>query len=270
MAKIDISVNKQPSHGQATVPSGRIELEATAVGDQGENVPAAGWRWIRAGAEVPAPDGESPTLVLESATSSDSGTYEVRADVGRSEIRGSVELTVESPATPPAPTTPAPGTPTTATAWHSRFAMVTFIVAIVAIALLWGLTPLRQPDLGLDTSSYAELTAGHKLAARVIGPVLLLALTAVLLGVALALVEWRGTFAAGTAADGSPTTTTRGDGLSQITETVKAMSGLKGASLVLTVGVLLVLATAWITASSTAAVPSPEPSATATTAAGGS
>ncbi|MBO3084120.1 hypothetical protein [Cellulomonas fengjieae] len=141
--------------------------------------------------------------------------------------------------------------------WPAVFAWVVLFAAGVVVGLTAALTPLMEPDLGLSAEVYDALTPANKLAARVIGPTFLVGLALVVFGLAMALVEWRGRFAAG------KSTTFRGNVAVDPAEVIKALGALRGAGLVLIGGLIVILATAWMT-SSTTAPPAISPSVSST------
>jgi hypothetical protein len=159
------------------------------------------------------------------------------------------------PAAPPAAPPTAPSEP--ASVWHKGFAIW---VAIILGILLGGFVYVSQlftDNLGLDAAQSAKLDGRALIGAQVIGPVTVVGVAVTLVGVWMALTEWRGRFAA-------RTETTDEREVPDPSKIIEALGKLRGAALVLVSGIVILLGVAWMTSSTTSAPPAPTPSSTPT------
>lgn len=164
-----------------------------------------------------------------------------------------------SPAAPPTtpPATPA-APPEPATIWHKGFAIASAVVLLLlAVAFVIG-SQLFADNLGLDATQTAKLDGRALIAARVIGPVTVIGVIVALIGVWMAMTEWRGRFAKKTEA------ATGERDIPDPAKIIEALGKLRGAALVLVSGIIILLGVAWMTSATASAPPSPAPSSTAT------
>lgn len=210
------------------------------------------WKWERrAGAEDFAVEhvGES-TYTVPTTTA---GAWDYRATavgatdaaIPGAEAGGTIRVTVtgssEPGNTPAAPTTPLVFKP-----W---FAIITFVVIIgllVAFAWFSGLFDL-EVVLGEKPS---ETDPRAALAAKVIGPILVIAAALIAFGTWMVAVEWRGAFQAA-----KTQSTPKGHPL---TEALNVLKDLKGANLLVIGGIAVIFAVAWMV-SATVSSDAPEP-----------
>jgi hypothetical protein len=162
------------------------------------------------------------------------------------------------------PTSPAGGATTPATAppaapadpptiWHKGFAITSAIVLAVLLGAFVAVSQLFADNLGLDAAQTAKLDGRALIGARVIGPVTVVGVTVTLIGVWMAMTEWRGRFA--TKAD----TATGEREIPDPSKIIEALGKLRGAALVLVSGIIILLGVAWMTSATASAPPAPSP-----------
>jgi hypothetical protein len=121
------------------------------------------------------------------------------------------------------------------------FAGLTALLVGLSAAALLVLADVFESRLGLTGQDWRQLGAGGRLATTVLMPLIALGVTALAVGLWMALVEWQGKFCARST---GPTAAPRSSG---------GEGRLSGAVPVLIAGVLLLLGAAWV--ASAAAVP---------------
>ncbi len=140
--------------------------------------------------------------------------------------------------------------------WHNDFAICAFVVAAIVFLAFLVVSRFTLSDLGLSEAAYNKLDGRGVVGARLIGPIAVVGVLTVLIGLWMTVTEWRGRFAGPTKAGQH-----RGAG-EDATKLIEALGKLKGATLVLVSGVLILLCVAWMTSSTTGSEPA---SATTTT-----
>jgi len=168
------------------------------------------------------------------------------------------------PPTPPTggPTTQRTTTPAAPadppTIWHKGFAIISAIVLAVLLGAFVVVSQLFADNLGLDAAQTAKLDGRALIGARVIGPVTVVGVAVTLVGVWMAMTEWRGRFA--TKAE----TVTGEREIPDPSKIIEALGKLRGAALVLVSGIIILLGVAWMTSATASAPPAPSPATTAT------
>jgi hypothetical protein len=162
---------------------------------------------------------------------------------------------------PTAPATAPPAAPTApaepASVWHKGFAIFTAIVLGGLLAGFVYVSQLFTDNLGLDAAQSAKLDGRALIGAQVIGPVTVVGVAVTLIGVWMALTEWRGRFTA-------RAETTGDREIPDPSKIIEALGKLRGAALVLVSGIVILLGVAWMTSSTASAPPAPTPSSTPT------
>ena len=145
------------------------------------------------------------------------------------------------------------------TVWHKDFAISAAVVLGVLLVAFVVASQLFADTLGLDAAQTAKLDGRALIGARVIGPVTVVGVAVTLVGVWMAATEWRGRFAE------KPATTGERE-IPDPTKIIEALGKLRGASLVLVSGTLILLGVAWMTSATASAPPAPAPTAPTSTA----
>ena len=170
---------------------------------------------------------------------------------------------VNPPVSPQQPAPPAspPSGPAEATTWHKGFAIGSALVVLLLIAGFVYVSQLLAGNLGLDAAQAAKLDGRALLASRVIGPVTVIGVVVTLVGVWMAMTEWRGRFA-----EQKKAAEPSGDrDVSVVPKIIEALGALRGAALVLVSGIAILLGVAWMTSATASAPPAPAPTSTAST-----
>lgn len=189
------------------------------------------------------------------------GYYTVRANVGgviqtSDAIRISLDDAADEPVRAVAPATisggaggsaPAPEKPPT---YRSGFAFVSAVVFLVFGVVLSGLLAFLGSRV-LSDQFWSGLEGRLKIAVVLGLPATIVGLVVIFVGLWMAVVEWRGRLRAGDATV-AHASLSAGD----VKEIIAAVGSLRGAALVLVVGALLMLGTAWV-AQSAAGTASP-------------
>jgi hypothetical protein len=210
-----------------------VTLTATADGS------VDGYQWLKDGA---VQDGKVQNPLTFKMTADDAASYVARAKIGGQDVDSApVTIKVKSgtpaPVTPPANTT-APEPPPT---WHFNFAvLVAIVVAIVVIATLIFVHPLNAHG-GLSDEDWKAIDAKLKVALSAMGPLIVIGVIVIFVGLWMTLVEWRGRFA-----ETTPAAADKGLSGSDVGTVIDAVGKLRGATLAMVVGGLLLLGAAWI------------------------
>ena len=141
--------------------------------------------------------------------------------------------------------------------WHKGFAIWAAIILGLLLAGFVYVSQLLTDNLGLDAAQSAKLDGRALIGAQVIGPVTVVGVAVTLIGVWMALTEWRGRFAA-------QSETTGEREIPDPSKIIEALGKLRGAALVLVSGIVILLGVAWMTSSTASAPPAPTPSTTST------
>ena len=137
--------------------------------------------------------------------------------------------------------TPPPSKPQ----YNGNFSIVTALIA--ALVGLWVVLAghLFSTAFGLSDDSWKSLRGGGQLAARLIAPVSVLGVVLILVGAWMAVVEWRGGFA--DKHDAPPANEhKRTLGMPDIPAIIGAVGKLRGATLLIVIGALLMALSAWV------------------------
>lgn len=238
----------------------RITLNASV--EDGE---ATGWKWTR----DKQPDTEKSNSRELKVAVDTKGSWVATATLkGNGEVE-SAPFEVEMKDTNDG-TTDDDSVPTEAQPWFDKDFALWFALACVAIGGLVLFIALHLSDgrLGLTGDEWATLDARAKVATRIVLPIVVLGVVAVLVGLWMAAVEWRGRFKkpepSATSSDlttATPSPTGKGTG-KDAAEIIESVGKLRGATLVMIVGALLMFAAAWITQSTASP---PDTPATTTT-----
>ena len=145
----------------------------------------------------------------------------------------------------------------------TSFAVWVAIVGALAVVLVLFVLGLFGPQLRLSDTEWNTLDARAKVATRIAVPIVVLGSIAVVVGMWMALVEWRGRFEK--PASPPPAAGVRRGAGEDAAKVIDSVGKLGGAALVMVVGALLMFAAAWITQST--AKPPTTPTSTTTTAA---
>ena len=131
--------------------------------------------------------------------------------------------------------------------FYPNFALIAAGVAAVIGLWIILVAHLFSDSFGLSEKSWRSLSGGGQLAARLIAPVSVLGLVMILAGSWMAVVEWRGTFKKvepkppaddhATLVPTDPKT---------VAEVITAVGKLRGASLLIVAGVLMMFLSAWV------------------------
>ena len=116
---------------------------------------------------------------------------------------------------------------------------------------------LFADNLGLDAAETAKLDGRALIGARVIGPVTVVGVAVTLVGVWMAMTEWRGRFKEQAETVGERE-------IPDPAKVIEALGKLRGAALVLVSGIIILLGVAWMTSATASAPPAPAPTSTAT------
>ena len=148
--------------------------------------------------------------------------------------------------TPPPDPPPPPPLPL----FHGWFAIAAGIVGLVLVATVFGdpfMDWLQDGRAGFSDEDWMALEPGVKVGVTLTVPALLLGGFLVVVGLWMAVVEWRGRFK-------KPEDLTV-EGVVDIPALVEALGKLQGAALVMIVGAVLMLAAAWVAQSAAAPPP---------------
>ena len=243
----NVVLSRQGGEGPA-LPNTDVILQASVTGGSAHT-----WEWKLNGNVLADVDQSQ----LEFRMANDrAGTYVARAQLtDQSWTPDSAPLTVAlAPATlpettPEVPAAEAPPTMNVAFAWIAGIILA--LIGYAAVATI----DVLDDRLGLGQTDWDSLTGGQRLAATLVVPLIVLGALAVVIGMWMALVEWRGRFRDATTV---VTKSVTGDDVSKV---IDSIAKLRGAALVMVVGGLLMLSAAWI-GGSAASPPAAEPSAT--------
>jgi hypothetical protein len=145
-----------------------------------------------------------------------------------------------------APTPPPPPKPPV---WHDTFAIVSFL--IVAAGFIWYLTSagLWSSRFGLSHANWAKLSLGTRISLHLVGPIALAGVVAVLIGIWMVVVEWRGHFVDADTPDEPERVNTflfSGGTIKAATRLITAIGKLSGGTLLLVIGGILLFGSAWV------------------------
>ncbi len=220
----------------------------------------ARWQWEKKdGQTFVAIPGETSAVFRVDVTEDARGPYRAVATVAGTPDR-SPEITLKIKDKAPAPEKPKEPVEVPPK-FHPWFAGC---VAVPAILLgLWFVadTDWLSTHLGLNETEFKLLDGRTIVSTRMLGPIAALGVVLVIVGATMTLIEWRGRFAEEPATeDGTP----RGVSDVDPVKLVEAIGKLKGATLIVVAGLVILLGVAWMT-SSTAAPPPSSPSPPGTT-----
>jgi hypothetical protein len=229
-----------------------------------------GYRWLRAGTVVA--EGRTHAFEMDPDAVGEY-TAEARAQDGTT-LTGTITLDVSLPDSPAAGST-VPGSHSALRAagsaaaapgpiFHRLFALVAALILVIlglVVAVLIG--PWRE-HAGLSDAEWAALDGRLKVAIVLGLPAMIFGSLVLLVGLWMALVEWRG----GLANQPRGTRGRRGDAAStemtgdDVAKVVAAVGALRGAALAMVVGAILMLGSAWVAASAAGAATNASPAAT--------
>ena len=230
------------------------------------------YEWLRNNVVVADASTNQHLLTLGEDTA---GYYTVRAKVGgKTQTSDAVRISIDDTANTAgnggaAPagggTGSRPSTPEEPATYHSGFALASAVfIVLLGVALYVELGYLGSRIL---TNAFWTGLEGRLKIAIVLGlPATVVGLVVILVGLWMALVEWRGRLkdrrAGASVASGAPSA---GD----VKEIIAAVGNLRGAALAMVVGAILLLGTAWVAQSAAgtagpgdASSPTPAPAAT--------
>jgi hypothetical protein len=158
-----------------------------------------------------------------------------------------IALAVSGSSTPdPAADTPSPSEPSPE--WHDRFALLAGAVALgIAVAALW-YPAVTAWDI--DADDWTGANGNRLLAASLSVPLTVLGGLIAAVGAWMAVVEWRGRFRRADKKDGEEAVAAP-----DLSKIIEAVGKLRGATLLLVVGGLLMLGSAWIAQSASNPTP---------------
>jgi hypothetical protein len=226
-----------------------IVLRALADGS------ASGWSWSKDGQPIA---GEvSNQLTMTKATKDAAGNYVATATVDGQPTRSEQYAVAIKAADDPNSVNPDGGTTDSPPRFHPWFAvMMGVLVVSLGAALLLGLNLLNGRS-GFSAADWTALEGRLKVALGVALPMTVLGVASVLVGLWMAVVEWRGRFAE-RRAEPDPGTKGIPENADKI---IEAVGKLRGAALAMVVGALLMFGAAWIGQSAAGtASPTPTPS----------
>jgi hypothetical protein len=247
MAGITIRTDSNETGEVKLPPDKHVRLIASA--DSGT---ASNWIWKLNGTDLAGQVTNQYQFDLNENTE---GTYSASADIEDAQgvkTRPEGEITItRSPSKVPDANGAATGTE--APRWDTATAVWVALGLVVVGGLLGAYLHLWDGRSGFSEADWAGLDGRLKLAAEVVVPLVALGGVVVLIGVWMAIVEWRGRFRAPSKYRGIE---------EDLPKIIEAIGKLQGAALVLVVGVLVLFAAAWIAQSGVGAVgASPSPSA---------
>jgi len=207
-----------------------------AVVDPGEG---SAYAWTRN--DQPITDATSSEYGFDAVADS-IGTFKVSAVVDGTRVTSApVDVTFADPNAPDQVSTSS-ASAELPPKFNVLFAVVVGLAAILIAAFLWHTTNLTTNHLGLSDDDWNALEAGQRLAAQLVVPAIVLGAVAVLVGLWMAAVEWRGRFR-------DDQTAPRVRGASDVGPIIDSIGKLRGAALVMVVGAILMLSAAWVAAS---------------------
>lgn len=217
-----------------------------------EEPAAESWTWERQAASgatawVAIPDESDSSYSFTADSETASYSYRAVAIVGGNRVESDAFSIVVIPAP----------------VWHEEFAGWAAGVGFVAVVVFVLTLGTWSSSLGLSDEAYAKLDGRAIVAVRVIGPLAFIGVATLVLGLWMAVVEWRGRFRREGATDGLVAETTTVD----IPKVIEALSKVKGYPLVVLVGLVILLGVVSMTSATSGANPpsTTVPAATTTT-----
>ncbi len=234
-------------------PGNQVTLVATPDGS------ASGYQWKQADKDIAGATSNQYEFEMTAETT---GPFTVSAMVDGVPVTSQpVSLTVAKVDAPPAtpPPTPPAAPPEAPPIWHRDFAIVWLIVVIViAVFVIRGLELLGNQG-GFSDKVWEALDNRLKVAVVMALPLVVLGTVSLLTGLWMAVVEWRGRFAEKSSETDKGLTV-------EPDKIIEAVGKLRGATLAMVVGGILLLGAAWI-GQAAASPPPAAPAAAATPAA---
>lgn len=216
---------------------------------------AAAYQWQLAGVPIP---GATSTEYEFRMTPDKTGDYVVVATVSGVPV-SSPPLTLKlAPATPPPSieeSQPAAAAETPPV-MHLWFAIVAGLVSVVVVTLVLVGLNLFNGRGGMADAAWTALEGRLKFALALTSPLVVLGTILLLAGMWMAVVEWRGRFVDEPKAG----PVTKGDLPFDVGKLVDAIGKLHGATLVVVVGAILLIASAWVGQSAAGTAPAPSAS----------
>ena len=241
---------------QGPVPAGaKFKLRATVEGGT-----ATAYQWQRGGTDIAG----ATEQTYEATASKDTlGEFTVKATVDGTEVT-SAGTTLLLGAAAGTPSTGGGGAAAETPPEFDRvFAIISAIVAVAIAVLIF--RDLASEAGKLVKADWLGDSSDNAVAVTVAVPLTIVGGILVLVGAWMAVVEWRGRFAAKAKAKA-----TQDKGLDiKPAEIIAAIGNLKGAALVLVVGALIMFGAAWIAQSAADEAPAPATPATTSTTEGG-
>lgn len=215
-----------------------VTLVATAQGA------ASGYQWQRAGADIPGATSSQYEFVMSEDAAND---YVVKATVDGVEtasdafsVEAAANVTGEDDASEPsAPVEPLP-------VFHPWFAGLLTAAAILLAVVLVQAMNLLNGRAGFAEADWSTFAANLKVAAFMALPLTIIGSLAVLVGLWMALVEWRGRFAEKPQPPTGDEITPKGISGEDAAKVIEAVGKLRGAALSMVVGAIVLIASAWI------------------------
>jgi hypothetical protein len=236
----------------------QVDLQA-AASEPG----ASAYRWKKDGQDLPAATASTYSFTM---TADSAGSYTASVEINgvRTAESAPHELRLPKAADPgTVPTPPAPGDTAKAEApptWGWGAALVFGAVVLAAGLLILSQTHVLSGRAGLGESEWDSLDGRAKVAVTLAVPMLVLGGFAVLVGIWMAAVEWKGRFRR---REDTDAVTVKGPSGQDVAAVIDSIGKLRGAAIVLVVGAALMFAAAWV-ASSAAETPQPSPTASPT------
>lgn len=216
---------------------------------------ASGWSWRKD--SQPIAGEVSNQLTMTKANQDVAGNYVAAATIDGQPTQSEPYVVAIKAADDPNNVKPDGGTTESPPRLHPWFAVIIGVLAVVlGGALVLGLNLLNGRS-GFSEADWTALEGRLKVALGVALPMTVLGIASVLVGLWMAVVEWRGRFAERTQA---PEPGTKGipENADKI---IEAVGKLRGAALAMVVGALLMFGAAWIGQSAAGtASPTPAPS----------
>jgi hypothetical protein len=244
-----------PDNETSFSAAAEVKLKANAHGADATDL-----KWTRNGVEV----GQGTELLLPTGDRR-KGSYQVSALIDGARAQSDpVEITVK-PADPdsvtPAETEPKAEPPT----FHRGFAVAIGLLLLAIGLLFFGTVGPFRGTGSLAQDAWDTLDGRGKLALTIALPMIAIGCLLLLVGLWMAIVEWRGRFR-----DAPPPPrdeeTPRGV-IEELPKIIDAVGKLQGAALVLVVGLLALFAAAWVGQAGAGADPAATPTPTPTSAA---
>lgn len=185
------------------------------------------------------------------------GKYEVKAVVAGQEVKSASVIITKAEAAPkPEPAAATEPQPV----FHRNFA-IWAAISVVAVGIVLIVISRLLDRFGISGDDWKTLDSGLKVGVSIAMPVAVLGCLLVLVGLWMALVEWRGRFLEAITPASTPDVQTKGleDLINE--KTIEALGKLRGPALVMLVGALLLVSSAWV-AQSAAGSPNSSPEAT--------